>query len=211
MRAAEMLQHLQRDIHSVVMATVDTRGRPATCVMDVMLADEEGLYFLTAVGKAVYRRLRAAPFVSLTGFTGRDTLSAVSVTVRGPVREVGPGLLPRIFEENPYMAALYPTASSREALTVFVLYAGQGEWMDLSQRPVYREAFAFGGRAVTEAGFAVGEACTGCGRCLSACPQQCIRLETGRAAIQGAHCLHCGRCAQVCPHGAIVRLGGEAE
>lgn len=210
MRAVDILRQLQRDIHSVVLATVDGQGRPATCVMDLMLADEDGLYFLTAVGKAVYRRLLSSPFVSLTGFTGRDTLSAVSVTVRGPVREVGPGLLPRIFEQNPYMAVLYPTASSREALTVFALYAGQGTWMDLSQRPIYREAFAFGGMAVAEAGFSVGAACTGCGQCLPACPQGCIRLEGGRAAIQAAHCLHCGRCADICPQKAVARLGGDA-
>ena len=45
------LQYLQREIHSTVAATVDEDGLPATCAIDVMDADENGLYFLTARGK----------------------------------------------------------------------------------------------------------------------------------------------------------------
>ncbi len=46
------MQLLQQDIHSVVFAATDEQNLPVTCVIDIMLADKNGLYFLTAKGKA---------------------------------------------------------------------------------------------------------------------------------------------------------------
>lgn len=51
MTTTEILTYLQKDIHSTVFATVDEKGLPQTCVIDLMLLDENGLYFLTAKGK----------------------------------------------------------------------------------------------------------------------------------------------------------------
>lgn len=50
MTTQEILNTLQSDIHSVVFATLDEYGLPQTCVIDLMLADDDGLYFLTAKG-----------------------------------------------------------------------------------------------------------------------------------------------------------------
>lgn len=50
MTTQEILTILQQDIHSTVFATLDDKGLPQTCVIDLMLADEAGLYFLTAKG-----------------------------------------------------------------------------------------------------------------------------------------------------------------
>lgn len=38
-------------IHSTVVATVDAEGHPVTRVIDMMLHDDNRLYFLTAKGK----------------------------------------------------------------------------------------------------------------------------------------------------------------
>lgn len=207
MTATEILQLLQRDIHSTVFATVDADGLPQTCVIDLMLADEGGLYFLTARGKAFYDRLTARPFVSLSGFTGADTLSTLAVSVRGQVRSIGRARLAEIFEKNPYMAKIYPTARSREALEVFQLYRGEGELFDLRVQPPRRERFAFGGEAAREHGYRIdGARCTGCQACRDVCPSRCIR-DTLPRAIDPARCLHCGNCFRVCPAGAVERLG----
>jgi len=57
----------------------------------------------------------------------------------------------------------------------------------------------------------VGERCTGCGLCLSACPVGSIGMEDGRARI-GEECKGCGRCAGVCPTGAItLRVAEDAD
>ena len=55
MTTQEILNILQSDIHSVVFATLDEHDLPQTCVIDLMLADDDGLYFLTAKGKALCR------------------------------------------------------------------------------------------------------------------------------------------------------------
>ena len=67
MSAEKYLQILQKDIQSVIFATTDEKNFPVTCVIDVMLADSYGLYFLTAKGKAFYDRLKRQPVISLTG------------------------------------------------------------------------------------------------------------------------------------------------
>ena len=47
MTTAEIPTVLQREIHTAVFAAVDSDGLPQTCVIDLMLADKTGLYFLS--------------------------------------------------------------------------------------------------------------------------------------------------------------------
>ena len=61
MTTAQILNILQQDIHSVVFATLDDKGLPQTCVIDLMFAGGAGLDFLTARGKSFYNRLMAGP------------------------------------------------------------------------------------------------------------------------------------------------------
>lgn len=136
MKTKEILNYLEKKIHSVIIATVDDKGLPVTCAIDIMDGDENGLYFLTAKGKGFYNRLKKSGYAALTGMNGRDTLSCVAISVRGKVREIGNAPLQKLFEKNPYMNEIYPTEKSRQALTVFQLYEGSGEWFDLSQKPI---------------------------------------------------------------------------
>lgn len=92
----------------------------------MMDADEKGLYFSTARGKGFYDRLKRRRYLALTGMKGADTMHCVTVSVRGRVEELGSGLLPRLFEKNPYMNEIYPP-QSRRALTVFRVHEGRGE------------------------------------------------------------------------------------
>ncbi len=207
MTALEILQLLQRDIHTAVFATVDDAGLPQTCVIDLMLADGDGLYFLTARGKSFYDRLTARPFVALTGRKGSDTLSSVAISLRGAVRNIGTARLDEIFARNPYMAQIYPTVESRAALEVFQLWRGEGEYFDLSQLPPYRQSFSFGGAESTSVGYQIdADRCIGCQTCRAVCPTGCISDATPRA-IDAAHCLHCGNCLRVCPTYAVEKLG----
>ena len=48
------LKSLVEDIHSTTIATIGADGHPQTRVIDMMLYDERGVYFLTARGKAFY-------------------------------------------------------------------------------------------------------------------------------------------------------------
>ncbi len=208
MTTLDIFQFLRHDIHSTVFATVNENGLPQTCVIDLMLTDENGLYFLTAKGKSFYDRLTARPFVALSGMKGSDTLSTVAISVRGAVRSIGKERLAEIFEQNPYMAKIYPTEKSRDALEVFQIYKGEGEYFDLSQLPPYRQSFAFGGEEVHLAGYRINaEKCIGCQGCHSVCPQGCVSNTIPRK-IDQSHCIHCGNCFRICPVKAVERLGG---
>lgn len=188
------------------MSTLDYDGLPVTAAIDMMMADENGVYFLTAKGKAFYQRLVEQGFVALTGMKGDDTMSSVAISVREKVREEGPARLGELLERNPYMYEIYPSEASREALTVFKIHEGAGEWFDLSAKPIDRASFAFGGAISDSHGYVVDAACCiGCGSCVPVCPQQCIALTDGVAAIDQSHCLHCGRCLNTCPVEAIER------
>ena len=207
MTTTDIFNILQGEIHSTVFATLDQNGLPQTCVIDLMLADESGLYFLTAKGKSFYDRLMARPFVAISGMKGSDTLSTVAVSVRGAVRNIGKERLKEIFEKNPYMAKIYPTEKSRDALEVFHLYKGEGEYFDLSQLPPFRQAFSFGGETVHETGYRINAGkCIGCQGCHSVCPQGCISNAIPRV-IDPAHCIQCGNCSRICPVKAVEKLG----
>ena len=49
----------------------------------------------------------------------------------------------------------------------------------------------------------VGDACTGCGVCVSACPFGAITITSGKAQI-GDACRVCGACEPACPMKAIT-------
>lgn len=208
MTIKDYFSYIVTEIHTTVVATVDDSGLPVTCAIDMMDYDENGLYFLTAKGKGFYDRLKNRDFLALTGMKGKDTMSCVAVSVRGKVRELGAELLPRLFAKNPYMAEIYPTQESRTALTVFQLYEGNGEWFDLSKKPMERASFTFGGAEDAALRYFINSRCIGCKLCYSRCPQKCIDITVKPAVIRQEHCLHCGNCFTICPARAVEKRGG---
>ena len=203
MTAKNYLEYIVREIHTTIVATVDDEGLPVTAAIDIMAADEHGLYFLTAKGKGFYDRLVKRQYLALTALKGEDTMSCVVVSVRGKVRELGNERIPELFELNPYMKEIYPTEESMQALTVFQIYEGSGEWFDLSKKPIERASFTFGGAKKRAEGYFITDACIGCGSCAAVCPQNCIMTERIPYVIEREHCLHCGNCLTACPVGAV--------
>lgn len=198
-------KYIVDEIHTTVVATVDDNGLPVTAAIDMMDYDENGLYFLTAKGKGFYDRLKKREYIAFTGMKGQDTMSCVAVSVRGKVRELGNDLLPRLFEKNPYMNEIYPTEQSQKALTVFQIFEGNGEWFDLSKKPIERAAFTFGGAEQKRDGYLITNKCISCRACETVCPQKCIDFTGTPAVIRQENCLHCGNCMKNCPQNAVVR------
>lgn len=204
MSASTYLNYIVNEIHTTVAATVDDNGLPVTSAIDMMDCDESGLYFLTAKGKGFYDRLKKRSYIALTGVKGDSTMSCAAISVRGTVKELGSDWLPRLFEKNPYINEIYPTAQSQKALTVFYLCEGVGEWFDLSKKPIERVSFTFGGHKTKREGYFITNACIGCRACEAVCPQSCIDFTAAPAVIRQENCLHCGNCRDICPQKAVA-------
>lgn len=210
MTAQECLKYIVKELHTVVFSTVDEKGYPVTCAIDMMDGDESSLYFLTARGKQFFSRLKANRHIAFTALRGKDTLSSIAVSVQGEVKELGSGRVEDLFQKNSYMYEIYPTRQSREALTVFQIYRGRGEWFDLSKKPIERFDFSFGEASRKQEGYVITRKCIHCGVCSQTCPQQCIDVAAG--VIRQQNCLHCGNCYRRCPVKAVERRGrGDTE
>ena len=109
MTAKECLQIL-RDIKDVAFATVDEKGMPHARMIDVMLVEEEKLYFCTARGKNFYRQLKNLPQPEITGMNREYQM----VRLSGKVKRLADQKkwIDRIFRENPSMNDVYPGESS---------------------------------------------------------------------------------------------------
>lgn len=126
METKDYLRILVEDIHSCVVATIDENGHPITRVIDMMLYDEKGVYFLTAKGKVFYEQLMNQKYISLSCVKGQK-----SISLSGHVRNIGHEKLDEIFEKNPYMKKIYPK-DTRNILQVFILDKGEGQFFDIS-------------------------------------------------------------------------------
>lgn len=194
-----------RDIRDVVFSTVAADGTPRSRIIDVMLVEEDKLYFLTARGKEFYQELTATGYVAVTGLN-KDW---ETIRVWGKVKNVGQDLLARIFDENPSMNGVYP-GETRSILEVFCLYEGEGEYFCLAEHPIVRQPFSFGKPTYEQKGFVITDNCIGCGTCVSVCPQNAID-EGMPYEIRQRNCLHCGQCFENCPVQAIERRSGQGE
>lgn len=207
METKEYLRILQEEIHSTVVATVDDNGLPVTRVIDMMLYDDNSLYFLTAKGKEFYSQLIRQGYAAVSGMTASEgSMNKKAISVRGKVRSIGQEKLSEIFLMNPYMAEIYPEKESRMALEVFQIFEGKGEFFDLSTKPITRASFFLGKEDKSKTGgYFITDKCRGCRMCYSKCPQKCIDLSQKPLVIHQEHCLHCGICMTVCPFGAVEK------
>ena len=200
MQNRDYLKLLVEDIHSVTVATIGADGHPQTRIIDMMLWDDKGVYFLTAKGKAFYAQLTAQGYIALSAVKGK-----VSVSLRGKIRNIGSEKLDEIFEKNPYMQSIYP-GDTRSALEVFQLYEADGEFFDISDPShISRDSIFIGQSERETPGYYVGSGCIGCKLCYSVCPQKCIDISRKPVVIDRNHCLHCGRCAETCPKQCIEK------
>lgn len=194
------LKQLVEEIHSATVATIGSDGHPQTRIIDMMLWDEKGVYFLTARGKAFYKQLMEQQYIAVSA-----TKDKMAISLRGKVQNIGSDRLDEIFEKNTYMKEIYPQ-NTCDALEVFCLHQAQGEYFDISNPAhVVRESIVIGNAVLQRVGYFVGQGCIGCKLCYSVCPQKCIDVSGKPAVIDPHRCLHCGRCAEICPKQVIKK------
>lgn len=204
-----------REIKDVAFATVDEEGFPQVRIIDIMIVEEDKLYFCTGRGKDFYRQLMRNGNVAVTGLN--KDFQTVRLMGKAERLEEQKYWIDRIFDENPSMNDVYP-GQSRYILEAFCIESGVLEFFDLGKNPIFRESFVFGNdnnegnidgkscNAIKEKGFLITDKCIGCGKCRRGCPQQCI-AEGKPYALNQNNCLHCGLCFENCPVNAIIRKG----
>lgn len=200
MEKKECLKILVEDIHSTVIATIDSNGKPTTRVIDMMLEDGDSVYFLTAKGKEFYSQLIDQSYISLSGIKDKR-----SISIKGTVLNIGKVKLDEIFEKNVYMQSIYPEGK-RDALEVFRVEEGEMDYFDISDPShIERGHFSIGGQMIPTGGYYINDKCILCGTCYAACPQACIDTTKNPVVIDQTHCLHCGTCMEVCPVSAVEK------
>ncbi|MBI9065226.1 MAG: pyridoxamine 5'-phosphate oxidase family protein [Marinilabiliaceae bacterium] len=185
-----------RKIKSVAFATTDGQN-PHVRIADVMLVEDDQLFFLVPRGKPFYRQLKQNPRLALVGMD--RTYKSVRIT--GNIEFVDRSYVDKIFEANPMMNDLYG-GEKRDILEAYRMKSGVGDVFDLSVTPPFRERFAFGEETVNSVGYRINSECKSCGDCIDACPESCI-VEGETYSINGTNCLECGRCMEVCNFDAI--------
>lgn len=141
METKEILNTLYQDIHSICIGTIDTDGHPLTAILDILRADESGIYVSTHKYKKIYQCLNSQPFVSIVGMAGEDYFHSKMVTFNGKVENLGGGLVDQLLSENPYLYRLFPIGRDNSDLDVFRIYGGVGEYQDFSVEPNVRITF----------------------------------------------------------------------
>jgi uncharacterized pyridoxamine 5'-phosphate oxidase family protein/NAD-dependent dihydropyrimidine dehydrogenase PreA subunit len=190
----EYLQFL-RQLKSVALSTIDGE-HPAVRIADLLLVEEDRLYFLVPRENALYRQLKDHPYLSIVGMDP----SYKTVRVTGPIEFVDRTWIEKMYRANPLMQELSRGEQS-ERLEAYCMPRGVGELFDLSAATPLIERFGFGGPAPVPRGFVISNECTGCGICLKLCPLHCI--VEGNPYVIEDHCIECGRCFEHCPVNAI--------
>lgn len=126
-----------REVIDGVLSTVDDDGNPQSRVIDIMLIDEETVYFLTARGKDVYKELMAHPQVSYLNLRANKSVRITGIAKKLDDQKYW---IDRMFEENKYMNNVYP-GNARYILEPFRIEKGEIEFFDLTQKPILREKF----------------------------------------------------------------------
>ncbi len=199
MNAQSCLQIL-RDVKDVAFATVDEKGIPQIRIIDIMLAENEKIYFCTARGKNFYAQLMRDDHIAITAVNKDFQMVRLSGTAEKLAEQKA--WIDRIFEENPSMNGVYPN-ESRYILEPFIIANANIEFFDLGKEPINRQNFVIGNREEKKKGFEISASCIGCGKCRRICPQQCINVGKPFEINQN-HCLHCGLCFENCPVKAIT-------
>ena len=77
MTKMDYLKLLVDEIHSTTVATIGSDGHPQTRIIDMMYYDEEGVYFLTAKGKAFYDQLMEQQYVAISATKEKNSLKEI--------------------------------------------------------------------------------------------------------------------------------------
>lgn len=144
MELIDILKILQDDVKVGIFATVDKDGKPHARPINIGVANEEGIFFMTSPKTHFYAQLQDNPNVAITVLKQDEYLIQV-MRIEGQVRPLGRERLQEVLKDNPFVKHVYPTDSDIAAVQVFQLYTGQLFYHSLTQG--HRYVFPIGEKA----------------------------------------------------------------
>ncbi|GAA3008069.1 pyridoxamine 5'-phosphate oxidase family protein [Tetragenococcus solitarius] len=136
MEIQDIMKILEKDMKVAVFSTVDENGQPHARHINIGVASEEGVFFMTSPKTNFYQQLQANPKVAITGFLEEEYLIQV-IRIEGKVRKLGKEKLQEVLADNPYIDQVYPDEADRQSVQVFQLYTGEGFYQSLTQGHKY--------------------------------------------------------------------------
>lgn len=189
----------------LAFATVDSEGAPQVRNISAIHYEKNALYFYTARGKNFCQELLSDGRVQILCYTRYKEMIRLSGKAYAVDEEEQEKWKNIIFEEQPYLANVYP-GDTRDIGIIFCIDRAEVEYFNLGVNPIFRDTYTLGEVEIREKGYRITDACIGCGTCAEDCPQRCIE-EGIPFKINQNHCLHCGRCAEICPQQCIKKRG----
>ena len=189
----------------LAFATVDQEGAPQIRNISAIHYEKDAIYFFTARGKNFCRELQEDGRVQILCYTRYKEMIRMSGKAYAVAEEEQAKWRDLIFEEQPYLANVYP-GNTRDIGIIFCIDRAEVEYFNLGVNPIFRETYSLGSVTLKKKGYHITEKCIGCGKCKRVCPQRCID-EGNPYVINQNHCLHCGNCYENCPVKAIERNG----
>lgn len=136
MQVNEILEILQNDMRVAIFATVDNQGKPHARPINIGVANEQGIFFMTSPKTDFYQQLQVNQNIAITALKQDDYLIQV-IRIEGKVQEIGREKLEEVLKDNPFVKHVYPNESDIAAVQVFHLYDGEGFYHSLTQGHKY--------------------------------------------------------------------------
>ena len=136
MEVNEILGILQNDIKVAIISTVDQEGKPHARPINIGVATDKGVFFMTSPKTNFYQQLSHNQNIAITAWKQDDYLIQV-IRIEGVVREMGREKLKEVLKDNPFVKHVYPNDSDMAAVQVFHLFDGAGFYHSLTQGHKY--------------------------------------------------------------------------
>lgn len=121
---------LQNKIGAAVFATINEEHQPDSRYINIGVANDQGIFFMTSAASKFYAQLTSHPFVAITGMAKSEGEIEV-IRIKGEVQMLGLEKLEEVLKDNPYVKDVYPDEEKRKNVQVFQVFKGTGNYMHL--------------------------------------------------------------------------------
>lgn len=127
----------------LAFATVDSEGAPQIRNISAIHYEKNALYFFTARGKNFCKELLEDGRVQILCYTKYKEMIRLSGKAYAAAEEEQEKWRNQIFEEQPYLANVYP-GDTRNIGIIFCIDTAEIEYFNLGVNPIFRETYLLG-------------------------------------------------------------------